>query len=203
MFKPNKNTFIINLIGGPGCGKSTVAAALFVALKLKGFVVEYCLEFAKQLVWTKQFSRLDNQHYVTSKQYELFKQMNNLVDFIITDGPLCYGLYYNLFNKNNTSDKDKTNKWINQCMGEFLNINIFLNRGCFAYEREGRIQTEQEAREIDVVLQHILKQNDIAFVQFDSGADQENIGKIVEYIFKYEYSSPCVPLNTNKLCAAD
>ena len=29
----NKKPLIINLIGGPGCGKSTAAAGLFYALK--------------------------------------------------------------------------------------------------------------------------------------------------------------------------
>ena len=177
-----RKTIVVNLLGGPCCGKSVTAAALFVALKLKGYVVEYAQEFAKQLVWTKQFNRLDNQHYVTTKQYEILKQMNGVVDFIVTDGPLSHGLYYNMFNKNNTSDKDKTNSYILKCLSEFDNINIFVERGKFKYETEGRIQSEEEAIEIDTVLKHVLKQNSIDFTVINSQVLEDNINKILELI---------------------
>ena len=181
-----KRTIVINLLGGPGCGKSLTAAALFVALKLRGYSVEYVQEFAKTLVWSKQFSRLNNQHYVSTKQYELLRQMNGVVDFIVTDGPLYHGLMYNMLNPDNTSDKDKTQTWILKCASEFINVNVFLQRGkgSFKYETEGRIQTEEEAREIDVVLAHILKQNKIQFYITDADVSREAIeglaGQIVD-----------------------
>ena len=42
-----KDTLIINLIGGPGSGKSTTAAGLFYKLKQMGIDCEMALEFAK------------------------------------------------------------------------------------------------------------------------------------------------------------
>jgi len=108
--------------------------------------------------------------------------MNGVVDFIVTDGPLSHGLYYNMFNKNNTSDKDKTNSYILKCLSEFDNINIFVERGKFKYETEGRIQSEEEAIEIDTVLKHVLKQNSIDFTVINSQVLEDNINKILELI---------------------
>lgn len=174
-------TIVINLIGGPGCGKSTMAAVLFTALKLRGYVVEYVQEFAKRLVWTKQFSRLNNQHYVTTKQYEILREMNGAVDFIVTDGPLIHGLYYNLFNPDNTSDKDKTAAWILKCAGEFHNLNAVLIRGEFKYEAEGRLQTEEQARGIDGAMQHVLDLNQVHYQKFGTGITQADIDAFVKF----------------------
>lgn len=177
-----KKTIIINLLGGPGCGKSVMAAALFVALKIRGYSVEYVQEFAKTLVWTKQFSRLNNQHYVSTKQYEILKQMDGMVDFIVTDGPLYHGLMYNMLNPDNTSDKDKTRNWILTCAAEFNNVNVMLKRGSFRYESEGRIQTEEQACEIDVVLRHILKQNGVDFKQIETFSSKDDVNGVVDDI---------------------
>ena len=57
-------------------------------------IVEYVQEYAKNLVWTKDFDTLNNQYYVTSQQDKLFSQMNGHVDFIVTDGTILHGLYY-------------------------------------------------------------------------------------------------------------
>ena len=42
-----KETLVINLFGGPGCGKSTTMARLFADLKARGYNVEMVSEFAK------------------------------------------------------------------------------------------------------------------------------------------------------------
>ena len=180
----SKKTFVVNLIGGPGIGKTTLSALIFAKLKMhpNKYVVEYVQEYAKQLVWTKNFDILNNQHYVSQYQYKLLKQMNGQLDFIVTDGPIIQGIYYNLHNRENTSNVDKTEKAILEWHHEFYNINIFLKRGGFDYEAQGRLQNEEEAKEIDVILKHLLKQNDIDFVMFDANSDNENIGRIVEYI---------------------
>ncbi len=182
----SRKTYVINLIGGPSCGKSTLSALLFAKLKLnkKKYSIEYVQEYAKHLVWTKQFDILNNQYYVTQYQYKLLKQMNGAVDFVITDGPLIQGMYYNMHNRDNISNVEKTEKFIVDCHSEFNNINIFLNRGNFEYETQGRLQTEEESREIDVILKHLLKQKHIDFVIFDASADDANINRIIEYIEK-------------------
>jgi len=179
----NNKTYLINLLGGPGIGKSVIAAFLFVKLKLLGYSAEYVQEYAKELVWTKDFETLNNQYYVTNKQYKIFSKMNGVVDFVVTDGTILHGLYYNRHNIDNTSNINKTEEFILKYHNEFNNINIFLKRGDFEYEQHGRIQTEKEAKEIDVILQHMLGLHKIPYVTFVSDADK--IDNIVEYITDY------------------
>ena len=176
-------TFIFNLIAGPGCGKTTMCAQLFVKLKLLGFVVEYVQEHAKNLVWKKDFETLNNQYMVTKTQYDLLKQIDGKVEFILTDGPIVNALFYNRFNAGNTSNVDKTEQFILKCHSEFNNINIFLERGNFTYEQAGRIQTEEQSKEIDVILKHLLKANNIPFKCFKSDIHNTN-GIIAEILIQ-------------------
>ena len=176
-------TFVINIIGAPGVGKTTISALLFAKLKLCGYVCEYVQEYAKKLVWIKDFDTLNNQYHVTKKQFELLKQINGHVDFIVTDGPLIHGIYYNKYNKDNISNLDKTEKYILDCFNKFNNINIVLDRINRKYETEGRIQSEDEAKDIDVVLKHLLKINCIKYKIYP--AEENSVQNIIEFIIKF------------------
>ena len=175
-------TFVINIIGAPGVGKTTISALLFAKLKLCGYVCEYVQEYAKKLVWMKDFDTLNNQYHVTKKQFELLQQINGHVDFIVTDGPLIHGIYYNKYNKDNISNIDKTEKYILDCFSKFNNINIVLDRISRKYETEGRIQSEDEAKDIDIVLKHLLKINSIKYTNYP--AEENSIKEIIEFILK-------------------
>jgi adenylate kinase family enzyme len=176
-------TFVINIIGAPGVGKTTISALLFAKLKLCGYVCEYVQEYAKKLVWMKDFDTLNNQYHVTKKQFELLQQINGHVDFIVTDGPLIHGIYYNKYNKDNISNIDKTEKYILDCFSKFNNINIVLDRISRKYETEGRIQSEDEAKDIDIVLKHLLKINSIEYNSYPS--EEKSIQNIIEFIIKF------------------
>ncbi|MDD4930728.1 MAG: AAA family ATPase [Candidatus Colwellbacteria bacterium] len=182
MSSPSLKTYVINIIGGPGVGKSTLSALIYAQLKLNKYVTEYVQEYAKQLVWTKDFSKLNNQYYVTDHQYSLFKRMEGLVDFIVTDGPLCHGLYYNIYNPDNTSNVEKTEEKILECHREFRNINIVLKRGRFEYETQGRLQDKNEAIDIDGLIKEQLVEHEIPFKEFVASPDRKTIEAIIQYI---------------------
>jgi len=172
----------VNFISGPGAGKSVMAAMIFIKLKLLGHSTELCQEYAKSLVWTKDWETLNNQYLVTQKQFNLLKNIEGKTSFVVCDGPIIHGLYYNLWNPDNTSDIQKTQNMIVNCHKQFENINIFLKRGQFAYEQAGRMQTKEEALSIDDTLQFLLEKNKIKFTIFDSSMEEENLLKIVTFI---------------------
>ena len=181
--QPFRKTYIINIIGGPGIGKTTISALLFASLKIKGYICEYVQEYAKKLVWLKDYDTLNNQFLVSREQFNLLKQIDGQVDFLITDGPLIHGLYYNKYNKDNNSNIDKVEKFILDSIDKFNNINIVLERVNREYEKEGRIQTEEESRDIDVILKHILRTNHFQFITFDAEPSQvDNIVNEIEKI---------------------
>ena len=59
-----KNTLLINIYGGPGAGKSTVAAGLFYELKKKGYDCGLVTEMATELVYDESFNVMNDQIYL-------------------------------------------------------------------------------------------------------------------------------------------
>ncbi len=175
-----RDTKVINIVSGPGCGKTVTAALLFAELKMLGYTVEYVPEYAKRLIWLSEWDTLNNQHYVSTEQYKLLKSMMGHVDYIVTDGSLLHGLYYNKTNLDNTSDVLRTHRRILSYYKQFNNINLFLTRGSFKYETAGRQQTEDEARQIDIELQKILIDENIRYTRFTS--DRSAVGDMVSHI---------------------
>ncbi len=172
--------FIINIIGGPGIGKSTMYSLIYAKMKIRGLSVEQVQEYAKKLVWAEDFETLDNQYYVTTQQYKDLSSVYGKVKFVITDGSLLHGLYYNRTNKTNVSNRDVTEEKIISLYSKFNNINIFLTRGTFPYEQAGRIQNEDEAYDVDRELKVLLKKYDINFHTFLS--DESQVDDIITYI---------------------
>jgi len=169
----NKNTLVVNLFAGPGTGKSTMMANIFAKLKWNGIDCEMCPEFAKDKVWEGSAHILDNQFYVSGKQYHRLKRLYGKVDVIITDSPLLLGLYYG--NKEPKEFRDLLVYYFNT----FNNLNIFLER-IKVYNTNGRLQTEDEARAIDKEIMKIVNTHcsDIAKIQ----AIESNVEKIVDLI---------------------
>lgn len=157
-----------------------MAAMLFADLKILGNSVELAQEYAKKLVWLRDFETLNNQHYVSTQQHLLMKSMLGHVDYIVTDGCLLHGLYYNMANPDNTSDKIKTEQRILEFYKSYKNVNIFLTRGSFKYEQAGRIQNEKEAIQSDNVIKELLDKHNIDYECFVPGLD--SIKDVIDYI---------------------
>jgi nicotinamide riboside kinase len=177
-----KKTKVVNLIGAPSVGKSVFAGLIFAELKMKNYVTEYIQEYAKHLVWMEDYETIKNQYYISAQQYKILKSVNTKVDIIVTDGALLHGIYYNRTYKDNVSNIEKTEEKIKEYINEFENIYIFLERGEFKYEKEGRLHTYEESIKISKEIKELLKELNIVYLEVKS--DKSNLSEMIDYIIK-------------------
>jgi hypothetical protein len=145
---------VVNLFAGPGVGKSTTAARIFAELKMHGVNCEMALEFAKDKVWEESFKTIDDQIYIFGKQFHKIWRLKDKVDVIICDSPLPISIVY---------DKENSEAFhtlIMEQFNKFDNYNVLLTRSC-EYQKEGRIQTEEEAKGVDEMVKKVLKDYNI------------------------------------------
>ena len=140
---------VINLFGGPGCGKSTTMARLFADLKSKGFNVEMVSEFAKDLVYEQRQETMKDELYIFAKQHHRLFRVADKVDIIITDRPLLLtNIYAKLYLPDDEFREDLT-RLVRSTFNNFNNCNIMLNRKGVEYKTEGRLQDLEESKKID------------------------------------------------------
>ena len=157
-------TLIVNLLAGPGTGKSSTMAGVFSELKWRGVNCEMGPEFAKEKVWEESFKILGNQIYVFGKQLHTIYRLIDKVDVIITDSPLLLSLIYG------TQESKEFKNLVLEVHNRFNNYNIFLRRHK-KYNPAGRMQTEDEAKEVDAKIEQLLNDNAISYITMDSGSE--------------------------------
>lgn len=170
-------TKVINLIGGPGSKKSLVSADIILQLHLQNKSVEHLADYARYLVWQRDFEMLKNQYHIAHKQYKVLKMIDGEVQYIVVEGSLPQILYYNRNYKDNICDMAKTEIQIKNWYNEFENINVFVERDDSQYVQCGRLQDEEQAKECDIAMMNILKKNNIVFTTV-----KPDIVKINEFI---------------------
>lgn len=168
-----KQTLVINLIGGPGSGKSTCASGIFYQLKKLGINCELALEFAKDKVWEESIKILDDQLYVFGKQYHKLFRLNGKVDVIITDSPLIISILYN------KTPSEYFDKLVVEQYHTFNNLLFFINRA-ENYQTEGRLQTKEESEELDSIIKEILQDNNIPYDEIACENAVEHIVNVVK-----------------------
>lgn len=84
----------INLYGGPGVGKSTLAAQIFARLKKQGHKIELVQEFIKTWAWQGRKAKDFDQLYIFAQQMERELCLLRAGVSIITDSPLLLNLAY-------------------------------------------------------------------------------------------------------------
>jgi hypothetical protein len=162
---------VINLIGGPGSGKSTAMAGVFYNLKRLGVNCEMVTEYAKDKVWDESYYVMKDQLYISAKYYHKLWRVADKVDFIITDSSLLSGIFY---------DKDNSEAFKNLMIekyNEFDNVLYFLNRDDSFYQSVGRIQDLKEAKEIDANVKAFLDSHNIPYKEINAGSACEIILK--------------------------
>lgn len=147
---------VVNLVAGPGTGKSSTMATIFGELKWANVNCEMAPEYAKEQVWAGSVKVLRNQIYVFGKQHHKIARLADQVDVIITDSPLILSLIYG-------AHMSETFKClVREEFNRYTNMTYFLKR-VKPFNPKGRLQDEEEAREIDGRLKRLLDGNEIPY----------------------------------------
>ena len=156
-------TTYINLFGGPGVGKSTLAAEIFARYKKQGKSVELVTEFVKDLVWENRQSTLEIQPYVSMKQYRNLVRLRGKVDYVITDSPLIKdSTYARRYAPDLPQAYHELLFSLHHSLGD--SINILLTRE-WTYNQVGRYQDEDQAKQIDSELRFMLELHEIDYYE--------------------------------------
>lgn len=174
-------TKVINLIGAPGVGKSTLMAMIFVELKKRNYSCEMVHEWVKTLVWQNKLDIIQNQHYIIQQQYDSIKCLDNKVDYIILDTSLVNYIYYNRTDANNICNVEKTEAFAKRLMAEFDNVFIFVKRNYDNYyETKGRLHTFEQSEQIECDLKLLIEELKLDIITFNSSSENCKIQELIK-----------------------
>ena len=156
-------TKVINIIGGPGCDKSLFTAAIILYLNLHHKTVEQIPDFAKSLVWQKDYEALKNQYNIAQQQFRMLELLDGQVQYLVTESSLPQIMYYNEHYPDNICDIAKTRKQILEWYKQHNNINVMVERSERKYVHTGRFQDEEQAKEVDRGMRALLRREGITF----------------------------------------
>lgn len=153
-----KESLVVNIIGGPGTGKSILASEIFSNLKRNNITCDVAWEYIKRKLREKALKVVQSQLYLFGKQqFQLFS-MKDEVEVVITDAPLLLFSYY---------DKTRCPFLRNMVLNEYNKYNnllYFIERDLSVdYETEGRYQDLEGAKQVDLELKAFLDENKIGY----------------------------------------
>ena len=149
-------TRVINVIGGPGCDKSLVCAALVVALHQRGRSIELMPDPARALAWQQDHEALRNQYHVAQQQNAMLDTLDGQAQYLVTECSLPQLLYYNESYEPNLCDIAKTRRQILDWYRRYDNVNLLVERSDRRYIQAGRFQDEATARQVDRAIRGVL-----------------------------------------------
>ena len=169
---------IINLFGGPGIGKSSIANGLTYKLKKKHISCDNPYEFPKLLAWDENHSAIRDQLYVLANQHRGIVKSYGKVDFIILDSPILLSLTYRNYYKSNeypaTLYGESFDKLVLDTFNQYDNINIVLNRSIGLHNEKERYQTLEQSILLDVEIENTLIKHQLPYTKLDVGDNTVN-----------------------------
>lgn len=160
---------VINFIGQPGGGKSTLAAGLFYLAKRAGVNCELVTEYTKDAIYEGHSFILDDELLVFAEKYKRIKRLARSVDLVVTDSPLINAIFY--------SDEfgSAGTEFFRTVAQSFDNFYVYVRR-VVPYVPHARIPDSKEADRMDGIIKGWLDSQGGAAISVDG--DDSALSKI-------------------------
>jgi len=147
----------INFFGSAGCGKSTVSSGVFYELKTRGFNVELIAEYIKKWAYENKIPKSFEQVYIFGKQLNSEDRLlNSGVQHLVTDSPIAMQIFY--ARKTHLKCWEALADISNAFEEKYPSINIFLDREGIPYQKLGRFENEDQAKQNDQEMLEFMRE---------------------------------------------
>lgn len=175
----DRNALIVNFFGGPASGKTTAAARLFVALKLRNADAEMHDEQARQCIQQGQLSALDVQPYLFGMQLYKLRTSTKNSDIVIMDSPLLLNPIYD------KAQSPALRALVLEEHNKFWNLNVVVERPVNApHSMVGRVHDRIESLLLDQRILQFLDEERVPYLRIGrDGIEIEQLAdKVVEMV---------------------
>ena len=163
---------LVNLFGGPGIGKSSIAAGIFYKLKKRHISCNNPYEFPKILAWDKNYPAIQDQLYVCANQHRGIAQSYGKVDYIIIDSPIMFStIYHSYYTKGYPAEYygKAFHQMVVDLHNKYDNLNILLKRTSDKINKEERFQNLEKSIEIDDLCKLKLEEHNLPYHEIPVG----------------------------------
>ena len=172
-----RETLIINLIGGPCSGKSTIAAELFARLKKMGVHCELVPEYIKERIYEENQTIVKHQISIFGMEHYAITNKIGKVDVIVHDGSFIN----NTHDLYNCEENPEFDKFIVSEYKKFNNLDFFIKRGNIEFETYGRIHNLKQSKELDHKIKETYNKYKLSYIEVES---RDAVDKIIPIILK-------------------
>lgn len=174
-------TYVVNLLGGSGLGKSTAAALVFGELKMRKQHCELVREYVKEMAWAGVGVGPFGQSIIYGRQLERESALYGKVDFIVTDSPLILcPIYQSHWAGHDTIKHVVFSDLKTAKEQDVTHINILLKRHK-PFDQRGRYETEDVAKLIDKKVEAFLLYHGLDYITVDC-ADEDRVKFIADAV---------------------
>lgn len=170
-----KETLVINLIGGPCSGKSTVAAELFARLKKMGIHCELVSEYIKDRIYEENKTMPKSQIAIFGMEHYNISTKIGKVDVIVHDGSFLNNVIYK-----QEENKEFDNLIISEYK-KFDNLDFFIKRGNIEFEDYGRIHNLKQSKELDKIIKETYERYGLSYIEVEA---RDAVDKMIPIILK-------------------
>lgn len=140
-------------------------------MKLQHMECELVTEYAKDLVWSERHTMFTEQDYIFAKQNHRLRRLDGKVDWVVTDSPIVLGFFYI---EDDFPGREHFCNFVRDMFNSYDNINVFLER-VKVYNPNGRNQTEEESKAIDVKIKQFLEENNLPYISVPADEDAPKV----------------------------